>query len=224
MKYHYTYRITNICLNKHYYGSRSSILHPSQDLGHKYFSSSSDKDFINEQKTHPERYKYKIVAITTTRMKATLLEAKLHSHYRVASNPYFYNLQNQLIDGFSYEFSEKIRARIKKGLQKILPNGLSINESRIKNGVETKLKTGCMSEAKNGNAKTFFIYDNNDNLIHTVTGKFKQFCQTNNCPYTEFMRSYTKKELVYDRDLLYNHSRIVASGKYAYKGWKVIRN
>lgn len=41
-KYHYVYRITNKVENKHYYGSRSSNVPPIEDIGKKYFSSSSD--------------------------------------------------------------------------------------------------------------------------------------------------------------------------------------
>ena len=49
IKYHYVYRITNTTLNKHYYGSRTSQIEPAKDLGHKYFSSSFDKEFIKDQ-------------------------------------------------------------------------------------------------------------------------------------------------------------------------------
>ena len=44
--YYYVYRITNKLLNKHYYGSRGSKIEPKLDLGIKYFSSSTDKNFI----------------------------------------------------------------------------------------------------------------------------------------------------------------------------------
>ena len=62
-KYHYVYRITNIKLNKHYYGLRSSKLEPSKDLGFKYFSSSSDREFIDDQTNNPQDYKYIIVSM-----------------------------------------------------------------------------------------------------------------------------------------------------------------
>ena len=47
---HYVYRITNIILKKYYYGVRSCRIEPKKDLGHKYFSSSTDKLFIQDQK------------------------------------------------------------------------------------------------------------------------------------------------------------------------------
>ena len=59
MKQHYTYRISNTLINKHYYGTRSTGINPKDDLGYKYFSSSSDKEFIKDQKDNPQNYKYK---------------------------------------------------------------------------------------------------------------------------------------------------------------------
>ena len=60
-KYHYVYRITNTVENKHYYGVRSSKIIPKDDLGKKYFSSSTDKNFMREQKEHPENFKFIIL-------------------------------------------------------------------------------------------------------------------------------------------------------------------
>ena len=59
--FHYVYRITNKKENKHYYGVRSSKVEPKLDLGVKYFSSSTDKEFINEQKINNYLFKYKII-------------------------------------------------------------------------------------------------------------------------------------------------------------------
>ena len=59
MKFHYVYRITNVEKNKYYYGSRSSNILPSEDIGIKYFSSSSDKIFVQDQKENPQNYMYK---------------------------------------------------------------------------------------------------------------------------------------------------------------------
>ena len=60
---YYTYRITNIIEGKHYYGVRSTNTIPKDDLGIKYFSSSTNKEFIKDQKTNPQNYKYKIILI-----------------------------------------------------------------------------------------------------------------------------------------------------------------
>jgi hypothetical protein len=91
MKNHYTYRITNTKLKKHYYGVRSTEKIPSKDLGFKYFSSSMDSEFMEDQKKNPHLYKYKIVSIFKTRIEAIILEIKLHERFDVAINTNFYN-------------------------------------------------------------------------------------------------------------------------------------
>jgi hypothetical protein len=85
--YHYVYRITNLVENKHYYGKRSSKIKPILDLGHKYFSSSRDKNFIQDQKANPTHYKYKIVANFETSESALTFEIKLHNKFNVGINP-----------------------------------------------------------------------------------------------------------------------------------------
>ena len=65
--YYYVYRITNIVNNTHYYGRRFSKILPKLDLGIKYFSSSSVKEFILDQKQNRHNYKYKIIVITKTK-------------------------------------------------------------------------------------------------------------------------------------------------------------
>lgn len=94
-KYHYVYRITNKELNKHYYGVRSSKVEPKLDLGIKYFSSSNDKDFMNEQKVNNSIFRYKVIKIFETREEAITLEIKLHSKFDVGRNESFYNRSKQ---------------------------------------------------------------------------------------------------------------------------------
>lgn len=97
--FHYVYRITNIKLKKHYYGARSSK-DPSSDLGIKYFSSSTDKEFIQDQKENLQNYKYKIIKIFNTRKESINLEIKLHNKYNVGVNESFYNKAKQTSVGF----------------------------------------------------------------------------------------------------------------------------
>jgi hypothetical protein len=99
-KYHYVYRITNKELNKHYYGVRSSKVEPKLDLGIKYFSSSRDKDFMNEQKINNSIFKYKVIKTFETREEAINLEIKLHSKFDVGINKSFYNRSKQTSNKF----------------------------------------------------------------------------------------------------------------------------
>jgi len=100
MQYHFTYRITNIELNKHYYGVRSSKIEPSKDLGIKYFSSSCDSNFIKDQKNNPHLYKYIIVSVFKTRKEAIDQEIVLHDKFNVAINENFYNRAKATLTSF----------------------------------------------------------------------------------------------------------------------------
>jgi len=98
---HYVYRITNIRLNKHYYGVRTSKNKtPEEDIGIYYFSSSTDKDFIKDQKENPQDYKYKVIKKFNTREEAIELEIKLHNKFNVGINESFYNKTKQTSVGF----------------------------------------------------------------------------------------------------------------------------
>lgn len=98
---HYMYRITNIILKKYYYGVRSCYIEPKKDLGHKYFSSSTDKLFIQDQKRNPKNYEYKIIRCFKTRKSAELFETKLHTKFQVQIHEAFYNKAINTNMGFS---------------------------------------------------------------------------------------------------------------------------
>lgn len=102
--YFYVYRITNLVINKHYYGTRSSKIKPKLDLGIKYFSSSSDKEFIEDQKVNPQNYKYKVVRVCENKQSSYELEIKIHNKFDVDVNESFYNKAKQTSVGFSFSF------------------------------------------------------------------------------------------------------------------------
>jgi hypothetical protein len=99
--YYYVYRISNLVENKHYYGKRSSKIEPKLDLGIKYFSSSTDKEFISSQIANPENYEYTVVAYCDTAKEALDLEIYLHEYYNVGVSPRFYNKAKQTATSFS---------------------------------------------------------------------------------------------------------------------------
>ena len=151
--YHYVYRITNLVENKHYYGKRSSKIEPKKDLGKKYFSSSSDKNFIKDQKENPQNYKYKIVAIFTKSSDALEREKLLHFKFNVNSNIKFYNRAKQTSKFFdntgnihSDEAKKKI-AKSRTGKQHSDETKKKIAESLKgkKHSDETKRKIGIAS-------------------------------------------------------------------------------
>jgi len=148
MQYHYVYRITNIKESKHYYGVRSTYLNPIEDLGIKYFSSSKDLYFIEDQKLNPKNYKYKIVSIFDSRKDAIEMEIKLHNKFNVGNNPSFYNKAKQSSIGYdthgvSLSNEHKIKfSMIRKGVPKSKNHKLKLSESikGIKRSEETRLK------------------------------------------------------------------------------------
>lgn len=100
--YHYVYRITNLIEKKHYYGKRSSKIPPKLDLGHEYFSSSTNKWFIENQKEMPFNYKYKIVSTFKNSHDALTFEIKLHNKFDVGRNQAFYNKAKQSETGYDF--------------------------------------------------------------------------------------------------------------------------
>ena len=136
MKYHYVYRITNRMKGKHYYGVRSSEVEPKCDLGVVYFSSSKDKEFINEQITNKENFKYKVVKTFNTREDAMNYEIQLHDMFNVGVNPYFYNMCKQTSIGFSNISQESI-LKIKNTLKTLGEDGLTITERAQINRLDT---------------------------------------------------------------------------------------
>ena len=97
---HYTYEILNTENYKSYIGVRSCSGEPENDLGIKYFSSSSDKELLQEQKSKPEIFLYNILGVFDTREEALNHEIQLHKFYKVNINESFYNKAIQTSSGF----------------------------------------------------------------------------------------------------------------------------
>lgn len=93
-KYHYTYLITNLKTGMKYIGVHSCNNLLTECIGVKYLSSSTDEDFIKEQKEHPERFKYEILQMFNTREEAENDEKFRHAEIDVAKSLEYYNLCN----------------------------------------------------------------------------------------------------------------------------------
>jgi len=120
---HYVYRITNIITGYHYSGSRSAET-AIEDIGHNYFSSSTNKLFIQDQKNNPDDYVYKIVFINEEdREKANLFEEKYHKRLDVRNNIKFINKTNANSNGYC-----------KCNIGVNYPNGIKKRKEKIKTG------------------------------------------------------------------------------------------
>lgn len=224
-RYFYVYRITNLLSKKHYYGSRVSKNHPNKDLGILYFSSSYDKNFINEQKLNPERFKYKIVKICSDNVEKQLFESYLHFKFNVGSNLCFYNKVKQTVEGFdstghNYNkgrtLTEETKHKLKVALtgrivsestkEKQRLNALSrTKDQNMLRGVKHKGKVVSDSTRKlqsiqrtgagNHQAKVIHILDSYRNVIHRCNGTFKTVCEENSYPWTTLRKAKNGKKL-----------------------------
>lgn len=138
-KHHYVYRITNKRLKKHYYGVRSCSRLPIEDLGVYYFSSSTDEEFMKDQKEHPEDYKYKIIKEFGNRKDAEYLEKYLHEKFNVAANEHFYNRCKSTLMGFSVEGTHWTEEHHKK-MKKVFENQKRSYEERFGPEKANKIK------------------------------------------------------------------------------------
>ena len=154
-EYHYVYRITNTKLHRHYYGTRSSIIEPHLDLGHEYFSTSSDVEFKEDQNVNPQNYKYVVVRVFETRTEALQLEIDLHSRFDVKNHPSFYNVANQTSTGFDRtgtETSKVVKAKISEALKGRIITQEHRNKisSALKDKPKTKEHCNNVSKSKKG--------------------------------------------------------------------------
>ncbi len=203
--YNYVYRITNKIENKHYYGCRTSKIEPKLDLGIKYFSSSSDKEFKLDQNENPLNYKYKIIKIFNIRTEAIKLEIKLHKKFNVGINESFYNRARQTSIGFDFDctnkpHSEEAKKKMsesktgKKGKPHLEETKLKMSKSKQNMSDETKAK---MSKSKIGKlhyAETKKkIGESNKGKTHSDEAKLKMSEAKKGKPRTPYSEEHKQK-------------------------------
>ncbi len=140
--YYYVYGITHKFISKKYIGARKSKVVPEEDIGIKYFSSSHDKNFMLEQKEHPERFLYEVLQEFSSREEAIIYEIELHHRYNVGINKDFYNLSRQTSTGFDRtglevkeETREKLRVASKKQKDYFKKNPSDASKMYKENGI-----------------------------------------------------------------------------------------
>jgi len=94
--YHYVYRITDKKRDKYYIGCRSSTIKPEEDLGYVYFSSSTIKQFIEEQRKDPSQFIYEIIETFPDIQSAGEYEKTLIDQTNALNDPKYYNGRNRL--------------------------------------------------------------------------------------------------------------------------------
>ena len=191
--YYYVYRITNKVENKHYYGKRCSKYPPDQDLGIRYFSSSTDKMFIADQKANQDNYKYKIIKICENNTDAVLYEIKLHNKFNVGVNTNFYNRAKQTSVGFdttgiplSQERKEKCkfhflgRKHTAEAINKcrIAKRGNSWNKGRTHSEQAIdKMKANCKKGKEHPNAVLVDVYSYLTDVVIASNVVLNEWCK-----------------------------------------------
>lgn len=111
-KHHYTYIIINQENGMMYIGTRSCNVNPMFDIGVKYFSSSSNKEFIKDQKENKWKYSYQVLKEFEKRKEAVSLEIELHQEHEVGKSDLFYNKCKQTATGFDNTGNKEIALKI----------------------------------------------------------------------------------------------------------------
>lgn len=229
--YHYVYRITNVVLKKHYYGKRTSKVFPKEDLGIKYFSSSSDKWFIEDQKLQPQNYRYKVVRLFCTEKEAIAHEVKLHNKFDVGRNPRFFNKAIQrnnktyfFNSKLSEEHKQKIRlSRLNKPRSEETKAKLRLANLGKKASKEAKLKMSVSRIGvpinvdrhgnKNPNAKLANIYNRHTNELIAEKVIIAEWCKLNGldnsgmskCAKSDKTKPHSKDNRLYYKDFYANY-------------------
>jgi hypothetical protein len=222
MIYFYVYRITNKIENKHYYGVRQSKILPELDLGIKYFSSSTDKEFIKEQKLNKDHFKYKIVRRFKTKVEACEFELFLLRKFKVHKNDKFYNkgchsahlMSDNTGTLVVKEYSSGKYVRVStdeyknnkdkyfcnfnvKGVVTCLDVDTGIYKSVNKDIFDSSenlvgVNKFNMTGSKNPHAKKMFIYDNFGELKFVLFGDSIKMTEDYNLPYHNLKLSARK--------------------------------
>jgi hypothetical protein len=148
--YYYTYLITHLIDNRKYIGSRRSKILPELDIGIKYFSSSSDKNFKKDQKNNPQNYRYEILGVFENAKDASDHENILHFENNVAFNPDYYNR----FCGHSKSFNAANRVSVRDKDGKSF--SVKTTDPRYLSGELVHVRTGLIT-AKNENGEIFSV-------------------------------------------------------------------
>lgn len=185
-KFHYVYLIEEISTNKKYIGSRSSLKTPEEDLGKKYFSSSTIKEFIQRQKTNPEDYSYTILEVFESRPLANEYEYNLLKSNDVRNNESFYN---RGVFGNKGLYCSPIRDMVVVHDCELNRN-VRIHKDEYYGNKHKYRGVSKPTGESNPKAKTILIYDENDVLRFSVKGGLKKLCEEHKMPYPAFSISH----------------------------------
>ena len=175
-KFHYTYQIVELSTNKKYIGVRSSDIEPRLDIGHVYFSSSSDIKFIKRQKEFPNDYEYIVLSIHESREDANKEEMYLHEKYDVASSINFYNIVNSGSINFNRVGMAVVRDKDGNIFQASIDDERYLSGDLVHNMVGKKLSEehkANISKGSSGENNGFYGKTHEDYVLDIVSNLYE---------------------------------------------------
>lgn len=161
---HYVYQITNKMDGKYYIGVRSCEIDPGDDIGVKYFSSSKDKTFQNDQRNNPQYYLYEVIEKFETRELANKLEEVIHKRLCVSNDEMSYNLCNA---PNNFNFSGRIHSDKTKIKMSNAHKGKTLSKIHKKNIKNSHIGKRLSEKTKTKISRSHF------GLKHSDDTKFK---------------------------------------------------
>lgn len=192
-----------------YIGSRTCNIEPVGDIGIKYFTSSSNKEFKTDFKANPYSYTIEVLEVFNNREDATAYEIELHNKYEVTTNTMSYNLSKQTSTGWStlgYEMPKEAREKISKGLKgkpKTEQAKANMRKARLDNPLSEEA-IESIRQSKIGVKRPQHVIDK---LVETHTGKImsKETCEKISIAHTGKVLSEETKQKISDAKSGVNH-------------------
>jgi len=103
-KQYYVYKVTDNKMNKFYIGARGTNNILEDDIGKVYFTSSTNKDFVNRMKINPTDFTFKVIKEFTDWNDALEYEYKLLKKFKANTNEHMYNKAITPSNKFSENF------------------------------------------------------------------------------------------------------------------------
>lgn len=180
---YYVYKITNLSNNMYYIGSRQSKCDPKDDLGVKYFSSSSNKNFINEQKQNPNKFKYEILSRHNSRIEAFDEEIRVQNELDCLEDELCYNKSINHLQFTNYNKSFKHTKESKEKMSKSRKKYLKTHTMWNKGYKYSKEHCEKLSEQKKGKPQPWHKGKNHsDKTKEKISNKLKDYYKNHDNP------------------------------------------
>lgn len=220
----YVYKVTNIKSNMFYIGSKTSTNQNNNKIGENYFTSSTDKDFVNDFKSNPQNYKCKILRYFNDTQRCLDYEASLIE--RSWGNP---NLLNRgyirksgetghIVCNYHTKHSEETKRKIGES------NKGKIRSNETKEKISSSLKK-YFTENESPHKGTKLSNGQKELISKTVTKRWKEGVYSaehlqmleNRKKQRESLKKSNAKLTAEERKAKYGHSKLAEATEFIHK-------